>query len=107
MNVYFATVYRLFTPRCHKAVMDLSFTRRRTGAAVAETPDLRILLSAAAARQSASPTARAAASTDGDARIVSHDDPRISLFAADRPQEGVACSASFSEISDQPLKPRQ
>jgi hypothetical protein len=93
--------------------MDLSFTRRRKGAKVggsldlSGTPDLQSLLSAAAARQSASPTARAAASSEQDARIVSQDDPRVGLFAADRPQSGPARSASFSEISDQPLNPRQ
>ncbi|AYJ86289.1 hypothetical protein D3Y57_10350 [Sphingomonas paeninsulae] len=87
--------------------MDLSFTRRRKGAKVAGTPDLQSLLSAAAARQSASPTARAAASADHEARVVPQDDPRISLFAADRPQLGPSSSASFSEISDKPVNPRE
>jgi hypothetical protein len=93
--------------------MDLSFTRRRKGTKVAGTsdlpgtPNLQSLLSAAAARQSASPTARAAAATDSEPSIVSLDDPRIGLFAGDLPQSGPASSASFSKISDQPINPRQ
>ena len=87
--------------------MDLSFTRRRKGAKVADTPDLQSLLSAAAARQSASPTARAATAADQESRIVTQDDFRIGLFAADRPQSEQRHSASFSEISDKPVNPRQ
>jgi hypothetical protein len=79
--------------------MDLSFTRRRKGKPIEGTPDLQSLLSAAAARQSSSPTARAATATDDESRIVSHDDPRIGMFAAERQQPGtVSCSASFSEV---------
>lgn len=87
--------------------MDLSFTRRRRGKSGAGpgagpfdgTPDLQSLLSAAAARQSASPTARAATMTDDETRIVSPGDPRIGLFAAERQQPGATrFSASFSEL---------
>jgi hypothetical protein len=93
--------------------MDLSFTRRRKGAKVAGTldlpgtPNLQSLLLAAAARQSASPTARAAAATDSAPSVVALDDPRIGLFAGDLSESGPASSASFSQISDQPLNPRQ
>jgi hypothetical protein len=88
--------------------MDLSFTRRRKGAPIAGTPDLQSLLSAAAARQSSSPTARAAASTDDKSRVVSQDDPRIGLFAAERQSSNAPqCSASFSKIADKLVNPRE
>jgi hypothetical protein len=82
--------------------MDLSFTRRRKGAPNAGTPDLQSLLSAAAARQSSSPTAKAAGPTDHSPRNTTTEDPRIDMFAAEsesRPHpNGGSSSASFSKI---------
>jgi hypothetical protein len=86
--------------------MDLSFTKRRKGAPIAGTPDLQSLLSAAAARQSSSPTARAAASKTSAPRTGPPEDPRVDLFAAEKLQNG-ACSGSFSRNAGQAVNPRE
>ena len=99
-------VYAVFTPRCHSGAMDLSFARRRKAQPRAGTPDLQSLLSAAAARQSASPTARAAARSGAAGGHHAIDDPRVELFApqgtASTARVGVA---SFAANSDTLLNP--
>jgi len=62
--------------------MDLSFSRRRKATPRVGTPDLDGMLSAAAARQAASPTGRAAARLGHGSASAHAEDPLIDLFAA-------------------------
>jgi hypothetical protein len=86
--------------------MDLSFNRRHKRVPSDGTPDLQSLLSAAAARQSSSPTARAAAAKTKATPANAKENPRVDLFAAENHQNG-ACSGSFSAIEGKPVNARE
>jgi hypothetical protein len=84
--------------------MDLSFALRGRRAAAAPLPDLGALLSAAAARQAMTPTARAhwLHCTMADGLV----DPRVALFSGITVPPG-ARSARFAEIATMAVNRRQ
>jgi len=88
--------------------MDLSFARRHKAPLRVGTPSLQVLLSAAAARQSLSLTARAQMRESLHRGDATHGDPRIALFAGEGvwPATG-SIPASFALEIATPLNPRQ
>jgi hypothetical protein len=84
--------------------MDLSFARRKKGATRPGTPDLHALLSAAAARQALSATARAHWQGQSSRGGV---DPVVALFAADVAHGHGTHPASFATMSHSGLNGRQ